>query len=166
MRSGPKLSGAIPVKSHDLYETWCSMIKRCENENHQQYRDYGGRGIFVCARWRSSFWTFVSDMGERPVGYTLERRDNKLEYNPENCYWATRKEQNRNTRFNKILTYKGISKCVSAWEEDLGFLQGTIKRRLYRGFTVEEALETPLLSGWRKKLGKPLRERGRFISKA
>lgn len=81
-----------------LYRIWQSMLARCGNPSKACFVDYGGRGISVCARWRESFESFISDMGERPEGYTIERANNNGDYEPGNCVWVPRGVQNRNQR--------------------------------------------------------------------
>lgn len=83
---------------HPLYDTWQGMKTRCTNQNHIHYKNYGGRGITVCDEWVDTFEQFVRDMGDRPEGYTLDRRNNNGNYTPDNCRWATILEQNRNRR--------------------------------------------------------------------
>jgi len=80
------------------YRSWYAMIARCTNQNFKQFKDYGGRGITVCERWRQSFEAFLADMGDRPQGQTLDRVNGDGNYEPTNCRWATRSEQDKNRR--------------------------------------------------------------------
>ncbi len=81
------------------HNSWRKMIERCTNKNHDQYKDYGGRGITVCKSWRESFWAFFRDMRKRPEGMTLDRRPNPDgNYEPGNCRWATKEQQAKNRR--------------------------------------------------------------------
>ena len=84
--------------SHELYYIYHDMISRCHRPTHVRYKDYGGRGITVCSRWREDFWSFITDVGKRPKGYTLDRIDNDKGYEPSNVRWATLSEQARNKR--------------------------------------------------------------------
>ena len=84
---------------HPLYPIWNLMVQRCTNTNNERYQYYGGRGITVCDRWLNSFEAFVSDMGHRPNGLTLERRNTNGNYEPSNCCWATHSAQMLNRRF-------------------------------------------------------------------
>ena len=83
------------------YSSWLHMLDRCINPNNDHYYNYGGRGITVSEQWRDSFIAFFQDMGLRPNGLTIERKNNELGYYKENCCWATRTEQARNQRLNK-----------------------------------------------------------------
>ena len=131
------------------YSPWQSMIQRCVNANNIGYANYGGRGIRVCDRWRKpdgqGFLNFLNDMGPRPSSrHTIERNHMNLDYCPENCRWATYKEQARNKRNNTTVTYNGKSQCIAAWTEELGLKRTTISARLKSGWSVEKALTTPL----------------------
>ena len=82
------------------YRTWKTIIQRCTNQNNTHYKDYGGRGITVCDRWRN-FINFYTDMGCRPEGKTIDRINNNGNYEKSNCRWATRAEQSQNQRMKK-----------------------------------------------------------------
>jgi hypothetical protein len=121
------------------YSSWNAMHARCTKPADVAYPYYGGRGITVCERWES-YDAFCDDMGEKPAGMSLDRIDNDKGYEPGNCRWATPKQQNRNARFNVIVTYKGKTQCLAAWAEELGLRLDTISVRLARGDSVERAL--------------------------
>lgn len=126
-----------------LYRLWAQMIQRCHNPKNHAYKNYGGRGIHVCERWRRSFLAFREDMGEKPSpAHTLERLDNKLGYSRENCTWALRSHQLRNTRRNVMITLNGITQCLADWVSFSGRARNTIYYRLKRGWSVERALLT------------------------
>ena len=91
------------VKIHGMrnsreYETWCRMIARCTNPKTPEYHNYGGKGVKLCHRWRSEFLNFFRDMGPRPAGMSIDRINCAGDYEPDNCRWATRLQQNRNRR--------------------------------------------------------------------
>ncbi len=128
-----------------IYQAYSSMVHRCYSIGRQNYKYYGGRGIKICDRWKDSFENFYEDMGERPDGKTLDRIDNDGDYTPENCRWATRKEQQRNTRKNVMLTYNGRTQCIAAWAEEYGLHPSILHGRLYKcGWSVERALVRPV----------------------
>lgn len=88
-------------RRNPTYTAWLQMRDRCDNPTNKSWADYGGRGIKVCERWMT-FEAFFADLGARPAGLTLERSNNELGYEPGNVRWATRTEQNRNTRRTKL----------------------------------------------------------------
>jgi hypothetical protein len=88
------------------YHAWSAMIQRCTNPKTKQYKDYGGRGIRVCQKWKCSFESFYADMGPRPSkAHSIDRKDNDGNYEPGNCRWATEREQKMNTRQNVRYKY-------------------------------------------------------------
>ena len=135
------------------YKTWRGMLLRCKTSSHPAYPRYGGRGIKVCERWHD-FLAFYADMYPKPFKTaSLDRIDNEGDYCPENCRWATKKEQSRNRSDNRVLNYYGTERCVTEWAETLGMKVSALSMRLRKGWTVEDALETPVYLGnrWRRK---------------
>ena len=128
----------------NTYRSWSSMKCRCLNQKSEQWQWYGGRGIRICERWVNSFEAFFEDMGERPSHATLDRIDSDGNYEPGNCRWATDHQQSRNHRRNRILTAFGKAMCVTDWAIETGIWKTTIKERLNRGWTVEQALTMPV----------------------
>jgi len=119
------------------------MINRCTNPEHEAFHNYGGRGISICPEW-SEFETFLSDMGERPEGdYSLDRIDNSGNYEPSNCRWATRREQNGNRRNNLRLSVGEETKILSQWARDNNISRHTIGARLGLGWTEKDAIMKP-----------------------
>lgn len=122
------------------------MKQRCLNPNYDQYANYGGRGIKIASRWLD-FENFLADMGKRPEGMTLERIDNAKGYSLKNCRWASKKEQQRNRRTNRMLTHDGVTMCLMDWAKKLGIKQHSLSMRIdVYGWPVEEALSTPKIN--------------------
>lgn len=126
------------------YIVWKSMNQRCYDPGNKKYSNYGGRGITVCDRWRSDYAAFLADMGRMPSRkHSIDRKNNDGNYEPDNCRWATKTEQGRNQRTNRLLTINGETRCVRDWEEVAGFPKGMIQTRLHLGWQVERLLQTP-----------------------
>ena len=130
------------VKS-PTYQSWLAMMQRCYRTKHPAYHRYGGRGITVQIEWHD-FQIFLQDMGERPGEMELDRKDNDLSYYNGNCRWVTPKVNARNKSSNRVLTFRGKSKCMSEWAEEVGMNVTTLRERLSRGWTVEHALSKPV----------------------
>jgi hypothetical protein len=127
-----------------IYTVYHNMMERCENPKRPQYDDYGGRGIKVCERWKD-FETFLLDMGEPLSGdLTIERINNNGNYEPNNCKWATRKEQNNNRRDTKYLEFYGLRKNISQFSEITKIPLSALRDRIYRGWPLSKAFTKPL----------------------
>lgn len=120
--------------------SWVEMRRRCYAKHRKEYENYGGRGIVVCDRWKDSFDNFLADMGPRPAGATLERRDNDGPYSPENCCWVPRREQERNKRSNAVHEFYGQRMAVVDAAEKFGIKAGKIYQRLKRGWTPNRSV--------------------------
>lgn len=130
---------------------WLNMRYRCCKPDHKAYKWYGARGIKVCDRWLDSFENFYADMGPRPEGLSLDRIDVNGDYEPSNCRWATAKEQARNSRWNRMVTIGGETKCIAAWMEHFGLSKSTYESRRRYGWPEEKALSTPPLTKFRAR---------------
>jgi hypothetical protein len=153
---------------HPNFKTWQSMISRCTKETDKDYPSYGGRGIKVCDDWLDPN-KFIADMGLKPTKkHTLDRIDNNGNYEPKNCRWASPLEQSHNKRNNRNLTAYGETLCMAEFSRKYNIPQTTIMRRLAKGMTAEQIIETPIraigetltyngitkkLNDWAKDLG-------------
>lgn len=107
------------------------------------YERYGGKGIKVCQEWLDSFEKFLEDMGERPLGKTLDRKDSSKGYFKENCRWSTPNEQARNRKSNVFIEFEGEKLCLVDWCKRKGISVKGFTYRLKHGWTLEEALNIP-----------------------
>lgn len=130
------------MKGTPEYEAWSGMKTRCYNINEEYYYNYGGRGIQVCQRWLHSFENFLIDMGRRPSkNHSLDRfPDNDGDYGPDNCRWATRKEQSGNKRTNRWIDHAGERLTLQGWSEKTGISKANLWYYLKR-HTLAEAIE-------------------------
>lgn len=128
------------------YRTWASMKSRCYDPTDTAYTRYGAVGIAVCDRWRNSFESFLADMGEKPLGdFSIDRfPDGAGDYAPENCRWATRKQQNRNRKSNHLIELNGERVTVVEACETLNLDYDIVRTRLNKGFSWERAITQPV----------------------
>jgi hypothetical protein len=112
------------------------MKGRCSNPKNVRFKDYGGRGIYVCDRWQF-YENFLADMGERPKGKSLDRIDNDGPYSPDNCRWATPIQQMRNKRNNIMVLYGGRTMPLPEAAELAGIPLNIVKARNHYGWPRE-----------------------------
>lgn len=127
-----------------LYNTWSCMKSRCTNAKDTRYKDYGGRGITICEEWLHDFqafydWAIANGYSDT---LTIDRKDNDKGYYPDNCRWATKKEQNTNQRRNRWITYNGETKTITDWARTTNIDYRALSRRLQRGWSIEKTLTT------------------------
>lgn len=130
-----------------IYGIWKAMKSRCYYEKSEMFKHYGRRGITVCDEWKNSFISFYDwsikngyDENAERGQCTIDRIDVNGNYEPNNCRWATIKQQANNTRRNHLIKYNGKTQTVSQWANELGVEPDSIFNRLQKGFTEEEAL--------------------------
>jgi hypothetical protein len=123
------------------YVAWQRMNDRCNNPNSEDFPDYGGNGVTICERWKS-FENFYADMGPKPsASHSVDRRDGSKGYSPENCRWATPKEQSRNRpSFIRQITFNGETLCLTDWAAKIGISVSGLHGRLAKGWSLEKAL--------------------------
>lgn len=129
-----------------IYKIWDNMKARCYNKNKPKYKNYGARGVAVCQEWKNNFVAFYEWAMHN--GYndnlTLNRIDNNGNYEPENCKWATAKEQMNNTSFNHKITYNGETHTLAEWASCLAINYSTLSKRINKyNWSVERAMSTP-----------------------
>jgi len=129
------------------YNVWSLMHRRCYSTTSHDYARWGARGITVDERWHS-FTNFYNDMGARPTAqHSIERKDNNGNYTPDNCVWALPTEQSRNRRSNRLITYNGVTLCLTDLAAVYGKTYGQVRDRLANGWGLEKALATPIRAG-------------------
>lgn len=136
-RHGHSCVGKVTREFH----TWMDAKARTTSPTCRAYKDYGGRGITMCDRWLNSFEAFLFDMGPKPVGMTLERKDNDGPYSPDNCIWADLRTQANNKRTNRHICIDGVTKTASQWARSVGLKPSTLHNRYWRGVRGQELLE-------------------------
>jgi hypothetical protein len=126
------------------YRAWISMKARCYNTKGRLYKHWGGRGISVCPQWKEDFEQFHKDMGPKPTPkHSLDRIDVNGNYEPGNCRWATREEQDNNTTRSNKLIYNGETKTITEWAKAAGMSNMGLYNRIQSGWSIERALTKP-----------------------
>lgn len=139
-------------KQSKTYKAWSGIIQRCNNPRNGRYHRYGKRGITVCKRW-VEFKNFLEDMGKKPTDkHSIDRVNNNGNYCKSNCKWSLPKEQARNRKTNRMITYKGKTQCLVAWAEEIGIHHQTLLNRIVKlNWPIEKALTTPIRQRSKKK---------------
>ena len=152
LRRETSKQNGLSLKTHGMtntktYQSWGDMLTRTTNPNYHSSERYIKRGVKICERWLK-FVNFLEDMGERPEGLTLDRKDNNLGYSKENCRWATRKEQANNRASNVIIEFNGKKMNLSQWAESIGVTKACLNMRL-------KVLKWPLEKALSKNIKQP-----------
>lgn len=174
--SGAKSCGCLQKSKKGLSNTpegrtLNRAMQRCYNINEKSYEDYGGRGITVSQRYKGTdgVENFIQDVGTKPgPGFSIDRIDNDGNYCPGNLQWSTDKQQADHKRNTRLITYKGETLNIAQWSERVGIHRSITRTRLESGWSVADALETPVtprsrmityngetlsLTSWAERLG-------------
>jgi hypothetical protein len=145
LKHGERGGALRPFQTYE-YRTWNRMVERCHDPKHMNFKDYGGRGIVVCERWRADFGAFLADMGRKASKrHSIDRIDVNGHYEPGNCRWASPLEQARNRSNNRAVTFCGQHfSTLSAAAESVGLPYKTVKARVGKGWSVDDALARPV----------------------
>lgn len=141
-----KVNSKHNMSNIKLYKIWGAIKTRCYNKNFIYYNNYGGRGIIMCDEWKndfSKFYIWAIENGYKD-GLTIDRINNNGNYEPSNCRWMTRPEQNNNMRKNIIINYNGKEKTITQWATEFNLNRTALYYRIKRGWDIEKALTTPL----------------------
>ena len=135
-----------PIRYTRLYRIWLNMRTRCNNPHFYHYSRYGGRGIKVCSEWDSydAFEKWAYENGYKDT-LTIDREDNDKGYFPDNCRWATAKEQANNRKSSVYVEHNGEKHTYAEWADMAGIKYKVFMNRIYRGWTMEKALTTPTI---------------------
>lgn len=134
---------------HRLYHIWFDMKRRCYQKQNKRWKDYGGRGIKVCAEWLNNFQAFFdwSVANGYADNLTIDRIDMDGDYSPDNCRWADKFLQANNRSNNHYITYHGETKTMMEWSRYLNINYSTLRQRIRDGWSVEDAFERPVGGG-------------------
>lgn len=138
--------GTHGLSNKKPYYIWRNMLNRCYDKGTDSYHLYGARGIIVCDRWRHSFYNFWGDIGgEYKKGLSIDRIDANGNYCPENCRWATSKEQGINKRNTKKISYNGKTKPLKIWSKELNMNYYSLQTRLRAGWSIKDTFTKPIM---------------------
>ena len=153
----PKINSTHNASNTRLYHIWICMKDRCYNPKNKKYKDYGGRGIIICDEWINDFEAFANWAYDN--GYienvsrgecTIDRIDVNGNYCQQNCRWVNQKVQSNNKRNNHYITYNGETHTVTEWNNILGYKKGVLSRRIFSGWSIEDAFTKPVKSNFKK----------------
>ena len=153
----PKINSTHNASNTRLYHIWTCMKDRCYNPKNKKYKDYGGRGIIICDEWINDFEAFANWAYDN--GYienvsrgecTIDRIDVNGNYCQQNCRWVNQKVQTNNKRNNHYITYNGETHTVTEWNNILGYKKGVLSRRIFSGWSIEDAFTKPVKSNSKK----------------